>query len=240
MNCLPLPNALYNPEGLIFGMYKHSVLATHLFACNPMTEVTITSEEPNAELVLMQRVASGDARAYRQLVDQHLNRISGFAYRLLNDSSEAEDVAQETFERLWRHAHSWEPRAKLSTWLHRVAHNLCIDRLRKKREKLVEEMPQSPDSSRVPAKLLENSQLAHAVNQALATLPERQQTAITLVHHQGLSNIEAAEIMELNIDALESLLARGRRNLRTKLEHLRPELLGGSLCPNIHTVLPLL
>lgn len=174
------------------------------------------------ELELMQKTARGDAAAFRALTDLHLGKIMSFAYRILHDRSEAEDVAQETFLRLWREAARYEPRARVSTWLHRIAHNLCIDRMRRTRERPTEDADEER-TSQEPGGLLDRKELATAVEQALAALPERQRTAITLVHYQGLSNIEAAEVLEVRVDALESLLARGRRTLRENLKALERE-----------------
>ena len=86
------------------------------------------------EVQLIELVASGDVRAYRQLVDRHLRGIHAFAHRMLGSRAEAEEVSQETFLRLWEHAGRYVPSAKPSTWIYRIAHNLCIDRLRRRRE----------------------------------------------------------------------------------------------------------
>ena len=79
----------------------------------------------------MARIAGGDAAAFRSLSDAHLGRILTYANRLMKNSGEAEEVAQETFLRAWQKASRYEPRAKVSTWLHKIAHNLCTDRMRK-------------------------------------------------------------------------------------------------------------
>ena len=169
----------------------------------------------------MRRTAKGDAVAFRALADAHLAKIMNYAYRLLHDRTEAEDVAQETFLRLWKDAGRYEPKARVTTWLHRIAHNLCIDRLRGRREQPSETLDEER-TSQEPGGLLDRKRVALEVGQALAALPERQRAAITLVHYQGLSNIEAAAVLDVNVDALESLLARGRRSLREKLG--QPEL----------------
>jgi len=176
---------------------------------------TARSEATEAELV--RKAAAGHEGAVRALVDQHLGPITHFAYRMLGDQAESEDVAQETFLRLWKDLPSWEPRAKLTTWLHRVAHNLCIDRLRSlKRERLGEEA-EPLDPSAGAAAMLEEHQRNRAMALALEALPDRQRAAITLVYHQGLSNREAATVIGVEVDGLESLLARGRANLRRLL-----------------------
>ena len=139
------------------------------------------------------------------------------ATRMLNDAAEAEDVVQETFLRAWKALPKWEPRAKFSTWLHRVALNLCYDRLRKRRELTMEHLPERTDPALTPAEQVDQAQRVRAVEQAISGLPERQAAALTLCALQGHSQIEAAEIMDTSVEALESLLARARRTLRTSL-----------------------
>ena len=166
----------------------------------------------------------GDARACRALVDRHLKSILGFSYRLLGDRAEAEDVAQETFVRLWRHAAAWRPKAKVSTWLHHIARNLCLDRLRKRRGIGLDQIPEPIEEGLAATDAQQQRQVSDILQKALVTLPERQRTAILLVHFQGLSNSEAADNLNVSISALESLLARGRRGLRVQLTPLRPDL----------------
>lgn len=172
------------------------------------------------EIGLIAQAGLGDGQAYRVLCDRHLAKIVAYAHRLLRDATEAEDVAQETFLRLWQRAPEWQPRAKLHTWLFRVAHNLCIDRLRKRREAGPEALERQSSGDR-PSGLLERKQLATEVEQALSRLPERQRAAITLIHYQGLTQADAADVLECGIEAVESLLARGRRTLRQELSYLR-------------------
>jgi RNA polymerase sigma-70 factor, ECF subfamily len=174
---------------------------------------------------LVARVARADHDACRQLVDRHLRRVVGFATRVLGNSQEAEDVAQEVFTRVWMHAGSWTPgRARFTTWLFRVALNLCRDRLGR-REVPLDDAFDPPDPTPTAAERFEEADMRRLVTQAVGALPERQRTALALCHYQGLSNIEAAEVMELSIEALESLLARARRTLRERLRPLAPELL---------------
>lgn len=172
--------------------------------------------DPDGDLIVL--VAAGDHGAVRELVDRHLPKIIAISRRMLGTQEDAEEVAQEVFLRVWRHAGSWVPgKAKFSTWMHRVALNLCYDRLRKKREVAMDEVPERIDEALDPAQALHASQVAQRVDQALRELPERQRGAIILCHYQGVSNIEAAQIMEISVEALESLLSRGRRGLKVKL-----------------------
>jgi len=174
------------------------------------------------EAELIGRVAAGSAAASRLLVDRYLPLITRYAYRCLGDAAEAEDIAQETFMRLWRQAPAWQPRAQLSTWLYRVAHNLCVDRLRARRTRTGAPLPEPPEPPPQAPALLERREVTAAVVRALDELPPRQRTALALVYYEGLKNYEAAEVMGVQVDALESLLARGRRKLK---QRLRP---GGS------------
>ncbi|OYW29582.1 MAG: RNA polymerase sigma-70 factor [Caulobacter sp. 12-67-6] len=140
---------------------------------------------------------------------------------MLNDAGEAEDVAQETFLRAWKQARSWRPGgAKFDTWLHRVALNLCYDRLRKRRDVAMAEPPEQVDTGPAPDAGLLGADLSRRVEAALAALPARQREAIVLCHHQGLGNIEAAALMSVSVEALESLLGRGRRALKASLADL--------------------
>jgi RNA polymerase sigma-70 factor (ECF subfamily) len=123
---------------------------------------------------------------------------------------------------LWKDAGRYEPKARVTTWLHRIAHNLCVDRLRGRREQPSDELDEERSSTE-PGGLLDRKRLATDVGKALAELPERQRTAITLVHYQGLSNIEAASVLDVGVEALESLLSRGRRSLRDKLAQHEPD-----------------
>jgi len=179
------------------------------------------SEE--SDEALMVRICAGERLAFTALLDRHLKAVAGFAYRMLMDTAEAEDVAQETFLRLWRYRQKWRPEARLRTWLFRVARNLCIDRFRRK-EVVTDQVPEQIDPRGGPSADLQRSQSAGLVNNAVALLPERQRTAISLVYHQDLSNIEAAGILGVSVDALESLLSRGRRSLKKRLEALKPHL----------------
>ena len=179
----------------------------------------MAASDPDESLVA--RVAEGDPAAVRALVARKLPRLLGLAQRMLGDAVEAEDVAQETFLRVWRQAPKWRTgQAKFDTWLHRVALNLCYDRLRRRREIPTEEPPERPDDGPAPDRSLEAQDTGKRVGAALAKLPDRQREAIVLCHYQELGNIEAAAVMGVSVEALESLLSRGRRALRAALADL--------------------
>jgi RNA polymerase sigma-70 factor (ECF subfamily) len=182
--------------------------------------------DPDEELV--RRVGAGDKRAASELVRRHLPRMVGLARRMLGDPAEAEDVAQEVFLRVWKHAAAWKPgQAKFETWMHRVGMNLCLDRLRRSGRHGGEVSPETPDVRASATKALDERQRRERVRDALQKLPERQRAALVLCYYQERTNIEAAEILGVSVDALESLLSRARRTLKSALSAERADLMSG-------------
>lgn len=169
----------------------------------------------------MQRIAAGDAAAFRELSTSHLSMIVTYTTRILGSTADAEDVAQETFLRAWQHAKRYEPRARARTWLLAIAHNLALDRLRRRKTRREEptddQFIEAGPTSDEPARLLLRKATALEVMRALDQLPERQKTALLLCHEQGLTGAEIAEVMDASPEAIESLLARGRRALKSLL-----------------------
>tara|TARA_R110002072_G_scaffold72335_1_gene172909 strand:+ start:957 stop:1577 length:621 start_codon:yes stop_codon:yes gene_type:complete len=181
-----------------------------------MHGVSATPGDPDADRMI--RLARGDTSAARELMDVRLPGILGLARRMLQDPIEAEDVAQETFLRVWKAADRWRPgEAKVSSWMSRIAINLCYDRLRKKRETLMEILSERESSDPGADDVLQAGEASQQVLAAMQVLPDRQRLAIELCHFQEMSNIEAAQMMDVSVDALESLLARARRKLRESL-----------------------
>jgi RNA polymerase sigma-70 factor (ECF subfamily) len=178
-----------------------------------------------ADETLMARIADGDRGAFSTLVHRHLDRAVRTAQRLLGSRSEAEDVAQDAFLRVWQHAERWRPEGgRFTTWFYRVVVNASIDRLRKPRSMALEDVPEPEDESPNAFRTLHQAEVSKAVSAVVAELPERQRTALTLCHYEGLGNIEAAEIMGITVGALESLLIRAKRHLRDRLQPLMADL----------------
>ncbi len=175
---------------------------------------------------LMARYATGDQSAARVLAARHAPRALSVATRMLGDAAEAQDVTQEAMMRLFRIAPDWDPtRARVSTWLYRVVSNRCIDRLRARRRGAPLEDADEPMDDRPSADaMLQHADRAEALHAALAQLPERQRLAITLRHLEELPNPEIAAAMEISVEAVESLLARGRRALAALLSDRRDAL----------------
>ena len=170
---------------------------------------------------------SRDAAAAQALADRMVPRILGFATRMLGgDRAEAEDVAQDAMLRLWRIAPDWRVgEAKVTTWLYRVTSNLCTDRLRKSgRAKPLDDAGEPADPSPGVVAALEDGDRARALQEALATLPDRQRQAVVMRHLDGCSNPEIAETMDMSVEAVESLTARGKRALAAQLAGRRAEL----------------
>lgn len=179
-----------------------------------------TSDE--ALLVLF---ANGDPDAARSLTLRLAPRILGLSARLLGDRAEAEDVTQEAMLRLWRIAPDWkQDDAMVQTWLYRVARNLCLDRLRKKRAMTLDDIDEAADDvAPIDARLIEKDR-ARALAQALARLPERQRDAVQLRLIDGLQNPEIAQVLGVSVEAVESLTARGKRALKALLLPQKDEL----------------
>lgn len=163
---------------------------------------------------VIEQVLAGSESAFRQIVDQHSRRIFNYVRRMTRNSTEAEDIAQETFIRFWVSRDRFDPhRVKLTTWLHRIAHNLCVDYFRQ-RQLQERQVPVQSDNQDSPDTDYELSIRAAVVHKALMTLTERQRSAIVLYHYQNFSQHDAAHILDLSVDALESLLRRGRSKLK--------------------------
>ncbi|MEM8615881.1 MAG: sigma-70 family RNA polymerase sigma factor [Pseudomonadota bacterium] len=166
----------------------------------------------------IRRAAQGDRAAQAALVHRTMPQVFRLAYRMLADAAEAEDVTQETFLRAWKALPTWQPKAKFSTWACTVAVNLCRDRLRKKRPYAMAKLPERVDPGLRPDEALTQKQAVTAMTDQIAALPDRQREALTLCALEGMGNIEAAGVMDVSVEALESLLARARRTLRKARE----------------------
>ncbi len=175
--------------------------------------------EDRLDAALLARAVRGEAQAARLLTARRAPRLLALAGRLLGDPAEAEDVTQEAMLRLWRAAPEWEDGgAPVGAWLHRVATNLCLDRLRRRgRSSPLEDAPEPPDPAPSALERLDAADRATALRTALHALPDRQRAAIVLRHFEDRSNPEIAAAMGLSVDAVESLQARGRRALAETL-----------------------
>lgn len=172
---------------------------------------------------LMLLAGEGDREAFGRLVERHVDRCVAIAQRSMGGRiGEAEDVAQDAMLRLWRHAPRWQAgRAQVSTWLYRVVVNLCIDHARKNKRHGGEVPEETVDETPDAYATLAAEGVSKMVRTAIRELPERQRTALVLCFYEGMSNAEAAGVMDLSVGAIEQLLVRARRSLRVSLADLR-------------------
>ena len=170
-------------------------------------------EVDEARLVAL--VRKGDQRAYSDLVVRHLSAIEVYAKRIVNDDTLAQDIAQDVMVVLWQQSGDFNPnKARLTTWLHRIAHNRCIDIMRECQREVRSDLSESEH----PFSESDTPGEQQFIDIALKRLPESQRTALVLTYYQNLSNREVAEIMNSSVRAVESLLVRARGNLKKQLE----------------------
>lgn len=186
----------------------------------------VSDSQESGESALLAGAAEGDEAAFRSLVERHLSGLLVLARRMLRDDAEAEDVTQEALLKLWRSREALEVGVYgLRPWLRRVVSNLCIDKMRSSRRFTVtDDVPERAE----PADQLtqvEAQDASERVDRAIKALPDRQRTALTLFHYEGLSQIEVGRIMGVSDEAVESLLARARRSLKVALRDEWRELL---------------
>lgn len=180
----------------------------------------------------MARIAKGDADAFEILVNRHQTSVLNLIYRFIGDRTQAKDLAQEVFLRVWQAAKTYKPEAKFTTWLYRITANLCLNELKSSRrrklfqflqfgedqENTIEEV--LVDASPSPEDLLLAKERSHQVSDALQSLPENQRMALILKRYDDLSYEEIARILNCSVPAVESLLVRAKRNLQEKLRNL--------------------
>jgi len=186
-------------------------------------------EIPSEEL--MARIAKGDNHAFEILVNRHQTSVLNLIYRFIGDRTQAKDLAQEVFIRVWQSAKTYKPDAKFTTWLYRVTANLCFNELKSSRRKkwfsfnrsdqdgkrtleetLADRAPSAEDH------LLERER-SRQISNALQSLPDNQRMALVLKRYDGLSYAEIARILNCSVSAVESLLVRAKRTLQEKLEN---------------------
>lgn len=175
---------------------------------------------------LLALFANGDRVAAKVLTLRMTPRVFRQAYRVLSDRAEAEDVVQDAMLRLWKTAPDWrQGEAKVTTWLYQVVANLCTDRLRRRKPNdALDDVSEPEDGAASVETSIQNRSRSAALGAALKQLPERQKTAVTLRHIDEYSNPEIAEIMGVGVEAVESLIARGKRALKGLLANRKEEL----------------
>jgi RNA polymerase sigma-70 factor (ECF subfamily) len=184
--------------------------------------------EERSDEELMAAIGRGDQRAFAGLVERHSRRAAALAARITLNRSDAEEVVQEAFMRVWVKAPNWRPQdqaggAQFGTWFHRILVNLSIDRRRKPANEELEKAGEVADEAPSALDAVEGGETSKRVAAAVAELPERQRAALALCHFEGKTNIEAAAALGITVGAVESLLVRARRALKESLADLAPE-----------------
>jgi RNA polymerase sigma-70 factor (ECF subfamily) len=208
-------------------MWTAHVATTPIFLKMESSFSPIQADEGTLDHALMSRIGSGDHEAFRELVERHQHAVIGTVARMLGSPSDAEDIAQQVFLRIWRNAKRYRPEAKFTTYLFTITRNLVFNETRRRSRKkevssdereensnqLIEDSPdRQPDSE------LLQSELQAAVDAAIASLPEAQRTAVVLRRYEQLPYEDIASVLGLSVSAVKSLLFRARTTLRESLE----------------------
>src|SRR4051794_25651158 len=183
--------------------------------------------EDAEDIRLMGLASGGDMAAFEQLVERHQRMVIGTVARMLGTNSDAEDIAQQVFVRVWKNVKRYEPRAKFTTWLLKITRNLVFNELRRRSrhpavplqsETDEEERPLKDEQAVAPDSALLDHELQEAVDAAIAELPETQRMAVILRRYEELSYEEIAETLDQSVSAVKSLLFRARTELRESLK----------------------
>jgi RNA polymerase sigma-70 factor (ECF subfamily) len=179
---------------------------------------------------LMIRIAEGDADAFEILVSRHQASVLNLIYRFIGHRTQAKDLAQEVFIRVWQAAKTYKPEAKFTTWIYRITANVCFNELKSARRKKWFSFSHSDDprggtieetlSDRAPSAedLLLERERSRQISDALQSLSDNQRLAVVLKRYDGLSYAEIGQIIGCSVSAVESLLVRAKRTLQQKLK----------------------
>ena len=182
------------------------------------------------ETRLAKLARKGDQRAFAEIVDLYKDKLYHLGYRMTGNRQEAEDVVQETFLRVYRNLDRYDESHKFSTWIYRIATNLCIDRLRKRRSVYSLDAESSdhegldgysmlPGDDRTPESELVLSETQQMVREAMETLPPKYKSVMVLRYLQDLSLQEISDVLNMPVTTVKTRVHRGREFMRKKLEH---------------------
>jgi RNA polymerase sigma-70 factor (ECF subfamily) len=184
------------------------------------------SEEDTEDVRLMRLIARGDTVAFEKLIERHQSLVVGTVARMLGSNSDVEDIAQQVFIRVWKSASRYVPRAKFTTWLLKITRNLVFNELRRAKRRAhaplqteanVEEMQLKDESNPSPDASLLERELQEAIEKAIGELPETQRMALVLRRYEEFSYEQIADVLNLSVPAVKSVLFRARTELRVRL-----------------------
>ena len=190
-------------------------------------EAPARSGDDAEDVRLMQLVAGGDTTAFEQLVERHQTLVAGTVARMLGSNSDVEDIAQQVFIRVWKSAGRYVARAKFTTWLLKITRNLVFNEMRRAKrhphlpvqiEPGAEEMPLKDEAMATPDATLLQAELQAEIEKAIVLLPDKQRMALVLRRYEELSYEEIADVLDLSVPAVKSLLFRARTELRDRLK----------------------
>lgn len=181
--------------------------------------------DPDANLI--KQVTEGDEGAFEQLVRKYQHAVFDAVYRYVGNYGDVEDIAQEIFLKLWRKAKTFEGKSKFSTWFYRIVVNHCLN-YRNKHKNTTVSLDEMTEREKIPESLIvrvdfEPRQKAEIVRKAISDLPERQRIALILSTYEDKSYKEIAQIMNISLSSLESLIFRAKEALKKKLLPLRQD-----------------
>jgi len=186
------------------------------------------STDDAEDVRLMGLVGKGDTAALKELIERHQTLVAGTIARMLGGSSDVEDVAQQVFLRVWKSASRYLPKAKFTTWLLKITRNLVFNELR--RAKRHAHIPLQDESERealsikdeagpMPDASLLERELQRKIEEAIQALPDNQRMALILRRYQEMSYEQIAEVLDLSVPAVKSILFRARTELRARLKN---------------------
>lgn len=196
----------------------------HFFMPDTVTPIDADAQD----IAWMERVKRGDMDAFAELVAAHQSRVVGTIAKMLGDDVDTEDIAQQVFLRVWNSAERYQPAGKFTTWLFTILRNLVFNELRRRKRHPTTSLDIEHDDAtpireavdhgtKSPSVALQDAEMLEAVARAIDSLPEAQRMAIVLRRYQDVSYEEIAEILEVGVPAVKSLLFRARVQLREKL-----------------------
>ncbi|MDX1679841.1 MAG: sigma-70 family RNA polymerase sigma factor [Akkermansiaceae bacterium] len=189
-------------------------------------EPSTASAEGSLDHMLMQRIGQGDEEAFAQLIERHQNMVVGTVAKMLGNASEAEDISQQVFLRIWKHARRYKPNAKFTTYLFTITRNLVFNEIRRRNRRKEVSSDERQEVSRKeiadapqyrPDREMERQELSDLVDKAIARLPEQQRLAVVLRRYEQMPYEDIAEVLDLSLSAVKSLLFRARTSLREAL-----------------------
>lgn len=179
------------------------------------------------DVELMTRAGSGDHEAFQELVERHQHAVVGTVAKMLGNASDAEDIAQQVFVRLWKSAPRYKPTAKFTTFLFTITRNLVFNETRKRRRRKEHSLDEQEDDwhQQIPEEghaqpddQVQQAELQRAVDKAIADLPEKQRLAVVLRRYERMPYDDIAKVLELSVSAVKSQLFRARTALRESLQ----------------------